>query len=699
LARALLTDWYHQGFQLPDMADPVDNSILDRSIHSQEAIRFSQDIIGMPTSQLDILRNGYYPPFISEVPVYTESNNKSAVEHSEFLRGKIAEWESAGYVERLDKPAHCVNPLSVAVKYDAAADSLKLRPVLDLSRHVNLYVPDKSVQLDDLSRSEHLLQQGDYMTAFDLRNQFFHVQLAPAARKFFGFAIPDSDGRLLYYQFTVMVYGLKSAVHVVTKLILPLKAFIHKLGIRFTIYIDDGHCLGVEVEDTAWKQFLVLTIFQLAGWSVQWAKTVLRPTQILQHQGFIIDTIAMRYFTPVEKLNVISILLDQLFDFCRAGTLIPAKFIALVLGKIISLVRSHGAIVRVLSRATQHVLGVAVTERGWLCAVALTEDCIAELQMLKDILYSFNGQFICAAEGAGAIEAQRIQKYCDVIRNSNCDLPDLFVSDASDTAAFVYHANGTFSYMTEFVFDAEQRLLGSGLRELLAVKFALESDPQYFAQFRNQTIFWQTDSQNCVSFLQRGSRRPHIQAVVRDIKRAEKHLDIVIVPVWTPREQERARVADIGSKFSLDSDEWSVDRSVLHSVFAAAGFFPTVDCFATVFNTVCFKFFSRDFSPDAVAVNFFVQSLVAEELYFCCPPVNLIVPCFRKLCGAGAVRALLLVPEWPSAGFWPVLFPDGRLHPVFTHVWRFKPSFFFANQATSNVFVRNPSFSMLALVM
>jgi hypothetical protein len=54
-----------------------------------------------------------------------------------------------------------------------------------------------------------------------------------------------------------MVYGLKSAVQVVTRLILPLKAYIHKLGIRFSIYVDDGRYAAASAELVYWHQKVV----------------------------------------------------------------------------------------------------------------------------------------------------------------------------------------------------------------------------------------------------------------------------------------------------------------------------------------------------------------------------------------------------------------------------------------------------------
>jgi hypothetical protein len=87
------------------------------------------------------------------------------------------------------------------------------------------------------------------------------VRLHPEARKYFGLAVPEEDGIVHYYQFTVMVYGLKSAVQEVTRLLLPLKAYIHKLGILFSIFVDDGRVVANTADKVFWQQKVVLHIF------------------------------------------------------------------------------------------------------------------------------------------------------------------------------------------------------------------------------------------------------------------------------------------------------------------------------------------------------------------------------------------------------------------------------------------------------
>jgi hypothetical protein len=112
--------------------------------------------------------------------------------------------------------------MMVAVQYNATADSTKYRPCVDLSRHDNLAIVKSTVNLDDLSLVQELIEPEDYMTSLDLENQYFQVQLRPDMYQYMGFMVPAEDGTPRFLQFTVMAYGCNPAVTVITCLLSPV---------------------------------------------------------------------------------------------------------------------------------------------------------------------------------------------------------------------------------------------------------------------------------------------------------------------------------------------------------------------------------------------------------------------------------------------------------------------------------------------
>jgi hypothetical protein len=130
-----------------------------------------------------------------------------------------------------------------------------------------------NVQMDDQKATVGIREEGDWKAAFDLGNKFFHIKLHTDAYKYFGFSVPDETGTGKVYCFTVLVYGLDSAVAAVTRLVKPIMGYLHRKGIRTAVSVDDRQEAGQQKE-TAEQHFrFTLMMFQLTGWNIQWKKT------------------------------------------------------------------------------------------------------------------------------------------------------------------------------------------------------------------------------------------------------------------------------------------------------------------------------------------------------------------------------------------------------------------------------------------
>ena len=164
-------------------------------------------------------------------------------------------------------PPPFINPMTVVTKVDLETGEIKKRPCIDMSRCLNKLVPPVKSTLDSLSVCEKMLMAGDFQSVFDLENMYFHIQLHPDARQFFGFSLPSDNGGKDYFEFTVMCYGYTAAVSTVTRLVKPLKTYLNQLGIRFHIYIDDGRVVAQTQEECNFKAQLTRACFQLAGFN------------------------------------------------------------------------------------------------------------------------------------------------------------------------------------------------------------------------------------------------------------------------------------------------------------------------------------------------------------------------------------------------------------------------------------------------
>ncbi len=66
------------------------------------------------------------------------------------------------------------------------------------------------------------------------------------------------------------------------------------IGIKATIYVDDGPVAAGSALEAKAKTVLCLWCVQLCGWNVPGAKSHFEPAEKLYYLGFVTDTIAMR---------------------------------------------------------------------------------------------------------------------------------------------------------------------------------------------------------------------------------------------------------------------------------------------------------------------------------------------------------------------------------------------------------------------
>ena len=137
-------------------------------------------------------------------------------------------------MELLNSVPEIVNPLSVSVQ-----SSGKKRLILDV-RHINLYVFKQKFKCEDLKVALKVISQGFSLLKFDLKSAYHHVEIFPAHRKFLTFVYDFGNGKIQYFQFTVLAFGLSSAPYLFTKLFKPLVKEWKCNGMPIVVFLDGG---------------------------------------------------------------------------------------------------------------------------------------------------------------------------------------------------------------------------------------------------------------------------------------------------------------------------------------------------------------------------------------------------------------------------------------------------------------------------
>ena len=80
----------------------------------------------------------------------------------------------------------------------------------------------------------------------------------------------------------------------------------------------------------------------------------------------------------------------------------------------------------------------------------------------------------------------------------------------------------------------------------------------------------------------------------------------------------------------------------------------TIDRFALGYNAKCQRFNSRCWVPGTEGVNAFNQKLTKPENNWFVPPLRLVLLTIQKM-EADKGQGTLIIPDWPSAPFYPVI--------------------------------------------
>ena len=228
-------------------------------------------------------------------------------------------------------------------------------------------------------------------------------------------------------------------------------------------------------------------------------------------------------------------------------------------------------------------------------------------------------------------------------------------------------------------------------RELRAVRRVLES---LVGKLQNYRVRWFTDNQNVVRIMMTGSRKLLLQREALAIYSFAVSNSVHIEPEWIPRSDNQ--VADFLGRLR-DTDDCSIHPEVFRQLDTLWG--PhSIDRFASYTNTQLPRFNSWFWNPGTEAVDAFTCDWL-DEMNWLCPPPYLIPRTIRHAQHTQA-SGTLIVPEWPSAPFWPFLFPEGETAAPFVKAPLVLPgttNLVCQGRSGSSLFKGKPNTNLLAL--
>ena len=384
------------------------------------------------------------------------------------------------------------------------------------------------------------------------------------------------------------------------------------------VYLDDGIVAVKGWEEALAESARVKQDIEDAGFIINIEKSVWKPSHTLEWLGFKVDLSVGEFSVPSPKIDALK---RKLLETQKMKC-VPARQLASLIGKIMSMSLALGPVARLM---TCNLYAVLNCRLAWCHKLTSSDEASQKIDFWLREITNYNGLHIWPKPSAVRVA----------------------YSDASATGYggyIVEHGN----LVVNSEWSADEAQLSSTWRELRAVRMVLES------KLKHERVHWFTDNQNVVRIVQFGCGKSNLQGEALGIFSVCVQGNIRLEPEWIPREKNE--LADYYSRM-VDHDDWMLNPSIFTWLDAIWG--PhTIDRFTNAMNTQTQRFNSRFWCPGSGTVDAFTCSWAGEKNWWC-PPVYLVPRVVRHAQSTKAYGTLIIIPQWFSFPFWPLLFPNG----------------------------------------
>ena len=190
------------------------------------------------------------------------SNNKSAINNSEFVENSIKEMLPTRTILERGHPLIVVNLLSVSI------DSSSKKYLILSLRYINMYLYQNKIKFDDWQCfKNNLLGNKGFLFKFDLKNQTY-----------LGLSC-DIKGATKSFVFTGLTFGLSFAPFVFTKVVCPLVKHWRLHAVKIACFLDDGLGITCIYQDPLSCTNFVKTTLLNSGFLLNLTKSAWIPCQ------------------------------------------------------------------------------------------------------------------------------------------------------------------------------------------------------------------------------------------------------------------------------------------------------------------------------------------------------------------------------------------------------------------------------------
>ncbi len=217
-----------------------------------------QAIPGVSEWVMGIIKRGYSLQFARRPPRFSGVVSTSVQgENARVLRSEVMTPLEKGAIEMVPpalSESGFYSRYFLVPKKDGG-----LRPILNLRRlnHALMRRPFRMITLKQILSQ---IRTEDWFCSLDLKDTYFHIQIAPHHRRFLRFAFEG-----VAYQYTVLPFGLSLAPRTFTKCMDAALSPLRQMGIRILNYLDDWLILAQSEVELLSHRTLILSHLERLG--------------------------------------------------------------------------------------------------------------------------------------------------------------------------------------------------------------------------------------------------------------------------------------------------------------------------------------------------------------------------------------------------------------------------------------------------
>lgn len=248
-------------------------------------------------------------------------------------------------------------------------------------RKVNTHLQCNAFKMENWGHIFPYLTPKMWACKIDLKDAFFHLSLGAELRKYINLKVGQN-----IYRFLAAPFGLNILPELWTKTMKVLQRLWRKRGILCFLYLDDILIVNKNKSTLQIELGYILQSLKDAGLQINTKKSVLSPTQVIDHLGFQIDFLKGVLTVPPAKLKSVR---KDLGKIVLAKSM-SARKMAAILGQVRSFLQAIPA----LRSFTDLMLGFIRNNQvlGWDRACPIPDTMKAELKVIGRLLTDWPGR-------------------------------------------------------------------------------------------------------------------------------------------------------------------------------------------------------------------------------------------------------------------------------------------------------------------